>query len=227
MTKESNSDDQGRSYPGLPFIDRGVMSSASVTMQLEPFRGHGAGPTLAELRERLGGSDHGEFREPWYGTNHPVDLRPWADLPPETRFRLRYQYQPSMARPKRGLLLIDALLSAAMPRSSDTAATLDELINRPIETEVVGGEGKGSANKAYLRSARQAFEESSPPISRRRIRTRLTAMVAVGRVHSRGKGSKADPLRFWLDPSLGIPSNLRPATQSESEDVDRILRHPK
>ena len=61
-----------------------------VTLELAPGRNPNWGPTLADLRSSLGGSDQGTFTDPRYGTKHAVDLGPWAQLPPDTRFSLRF-----------------------------------------------------------------------------------------------------------------------------------------
>jgi hypothetical protein len=106
-----------------------------VILELAPGLNPNWGPTLADLRARLGGSDQGTFTDPRYGTKHVVDLRPWTHLPPQTRFILRFHYPVSESHRERRRLALEDLLTAGMPFVADEARTLDELLDMGLETQ--------------------------------------------------------------------------------------------
>src|SRR5262249_40818207 len=79
----------GRAHPRPPALvaSRSTKASGAVRMELAPALDRNWGPTLADLRARLGGSDQGEFTDPRFRSKHAVDLRPWSQLPPNTHFK--------------------------------------------------------------------------------------------------------------------------------------------
>ena len=111
--------------PGAREKAETVLRIQPMTLELAPGRNPNWGPTLADLRSRLGGSDQGTFTDPRYGTKHPVDLGPWAHLPPDTRFTLQFHRPVRGSQRDRRRLAVESLLTASMPFVRDEARTLD------------------------------------------------------------------------------------------------------
>src|SRR5207249_3696899 len=110
----------------------------AVEMILEPALGRRYGPTLGELRKRLGGSDEGWFTDPEYGTRHRVDLTRWSHLPDDTRFQHGFRYQPpKLSKRQSRSRFIRSMLLARMPTEAEHAVTLDEILDAPIPIQRV------------------------------------------------------------------------------------------
>jgi hypothetical protein len=204
-----------------------LTDSGPSRMELAPAPEGAPGPTLQELRKRLNGSDHGEFREPWHGTHHPVDLRQWAHLPSTTVFRLRFHYGPPPPTYERQSSL-DTILLAALPRAAGSACTISDLLDRPVYTKSEGTVEDNSAASAResVLAAREVLGWVAGRPSITRIRSSLSRMAKDGRVLRRGRGTSKDPFRYWMDATLGVPPTLRPATDLEIQQGLEELRLP-
>jgi hypothetical protein len=167
-----------------------------VILELAPGLNPNWGPTLADLRARLGGSDQGTFTDPRYGTKHVVDLRPWTHLPPQTRFILRFHYPVSESHRERRRLALEDLLTAGMPFVADEARTLDELLDMGLETQDLMPQPDGTFQELEwrMRSARQMFGLMPNPPPRRRLLRALSHLVESGEVFRTGTGTRPLPL---------------------------------
>jgi len=200
---------------------RGPEVESEVTLELAPSPNPNWGPTLADLRSRLGGSDQGTFTDPRYGTKHAVDLRPWAHLPPDTRFTLRFHHPVRGSERDRRRLAVESLLTASMPFVPDEGRTLDELLHTGLETQDLKPQPDGTFKESdwVIRTARQMFDLMPNPPSRRRLLGALAHLRQTGDVFRSGRGTRPDPYRYWRDPSRGFAVPGRPATREETQQV--------
>jgi hypothetical protein len=190
-----------------------------VILELAPGLSPNWGPTLADLRTRLGGSDQGTFTDPRFGTKHAVDLRPWTHLPPQTRFVLHFHYPVPESHSVRRRLAVESLLTSGMPFVMDEARTLDELLDTGLETQDLEPQSDGTFKELdwRMRTARQMFGLMPNPPSRRRLLRALSRLTDSGEVFRTGTGTRHDPYRYWRDAQRGFAVPGRPATKEESQ----------
>lgn len=198
-----------------------------VSMELAPALGRNWGPTLADLRTRLGGADQGEFTDPRFGIKHAVDLRPWAELPPDTHFKLGFHYPVEGSPRDRRRLGIESLLtsSSAMPQEADEARTLDEILDATLHTQRVVPRGDGTYEDQEWKpsSPRQLFAEMPNTPSRQRLRRTLRRLVDRGVVFQRGKGTRREPYRYWRASAPMPGMRGRWATAEENREIWRRM----
>jgi len=194
-------------------------------MELAPALDRNWGPTLADLRARLGGSDQGEFTDPRFRSKHAVDLRPWSQLPPNTHFKFGFHYPVEGSPRNRRRQGIESLLTSAMRQTASQARTLDEILDSPLHMQRVVQQADGTLEdqKWELRCPRQFFAEMPNPPSRQRLLRALGRLVDRSAVFREGNGTSRAPYRYWRASALPPGIRGRPATDEESDHLWRRL----
>jgi hypothetical protein len=177
-----------------PDTVRHMSDPDKVRLVVEPVSEPDSGPTLAELRMQLGGTDEGMMTDPWFGNSYPVDLSRWRDLPPETRFLVRFTYDTSTRVVMRPIDAIQPLLLAALPDDEEGACTFDDLLRRRLTLESVPEQPNGPSERSEI-TLEDAMSRNRR-WSKASVRATLTRMVRSGTVLRVGRGSMRDPFRY-------------------------------
>jgi hypothetical protein len=185
---------------GLSSLAIERMSDPSrVRLLVEPTSGANAGPTLADLRTQLGGADEGTMADPWFGIEHVVDLSRWRDLPPDTRFVVRFTYDTNDDAATRSNDAIRVLLLAAVPDDEATACTFEELLGRRVTVESVPSEPDPESERTET-TLREAMN-TNRKWTKARVRATLTLMVREGIILRVSRGRR-EPFRYWREQLL-------------------------